>query len=64
MHMYMSFYWDIYLLTAGIQLLSESLDHCREISEQASSDAYENLRKHVLATSPARTLYTLEVGLV
>lgn len=48
------------LLPTGIQLLSNTLDHCRESSEQL--EAYDRLKRHIITTSVSTTLYHLEVG--
>ena len=50
------------LLPTGIQLLSSTLDHCRESSELIESGAaYDKLRRHIVTSSVSTTLYHLEV---
>ena len=50
------------LLPTGIQLLSSTLDHCRESSELIESGAaYDKLRKYIVTSSVSTTLYHLEV---
>ena len=45
----------------GQQMLSETLDHCRESAELDPATAYKALKEYVLSSSPSKTLYLLEV---
>lgn len=49
------------LLPTGIQLWSETLEHCKKCVESNPDKSYENLRKYLITSSPSKTLYLLEV---
>lgn len=47
---------------AGIKLLSELLDCCRECAQLEADEAYSNMRKFVVSSSSSKTVYILEVS--
>ena len=53
--------WGIHALPSGLQLWSETLEHCKKCVESNPDKSYENLRKYIITSSPSKTLYLLEV---